>query len=93
LTHSIVAPHELMAQLVTIELKPLVKIRNWNRDCINPAKYSQTAHGSPCPIAPVVANFSMRRVPQAVAFPGAVHVVASTSRKGVRLRTPAEGSS
>ena len=32
-----------MAQLVTIELKPLVKIRNWNRDCINPAKYSQTA--------------------------------------------------
>jgi hypothetical protein len=27
-----------MAQLVSIELKPLVKIRNWNRDCINPAK-------------------------------------------------------
>jgi hypothetical protein len=54
-----------MTQLVSIELKPLVKIRNWNRDCIDPAKYSQTAHGSPCPIAPVVANF-MRRVPQPV---------------------------
>ena len=25
-----------MAQLVSIELKPLVKIRNWNRDCITP---------------------------------------------------------
>src|SRR5829696_9654812 len=46
-----------MTQLVSIELKPLVKIRNWNRDCINPAKYSPTAHGAPCPIAPVVANF------------------------------------
>jgi len=58
-----------MAQLVSIELKPLVKIRNWNRDCINPTKYSQTTHGSPCPIAPFVANFSMRRVPQAVPPP------------------------
>ena len=53
-----------MTQLVSIEPKPLVKIRNWNRDCINPAKYSQTAHGSPCPIAPLVANFSVRRVPR-----------------------------
>ena len=68
LAHSIVAPHQLMAQLVSIELKPLVKIRNWNSDCINPAKYSQTARRSPCPIAPFVANFSMRRVPQAVPF-------------------------
>jgi len=47
-----------MTQLVTIELKPLVKIRNWNRYRINPAKYSQTAHGSPCLTAPVVATFS-----------------------------------
>ena len=46
-----------MTQLFSIEVKPLVKIRNWNRDRINPAKYSPTAHGSPCPIAPFVANF------------------------------------
>jgi hypothetical protein len=45
------------------ELKPLVKIRNWNRDRINPPKYSPTAHDSPCPTAPFVANFSMRCAP------------------------------
>ena len=58
-----------MAQLVSIELKPLVKIRNWNRDCINPAKYSQTAHGSPSPIAPFVANFSMPCGPADGSYP------------------------
>jgi hypothetical protein len=52
-----------MTQLVSIEVKPLVKIRNWNRDRITPAKYRPTAHGSPCPIAPFVANFSMRCAP------------------------------
>jgi hypothetical protein len=62
----IVVPHQLMAQLVSIELKPLVEIRNWKRNCINPAKYEPDCSWFTRSDCALVANFSMRCVPQAV---------------------------
>jgi hypothetical protein len=70
------------------ELKPLLHI--------NPAKYGQTAHGPPRPIAPFVANFSMRCTPQAVpptAWPRRSHDSRHKRCGPVHIRSPSAAGS